>query len=72
MPLAAELPSDIAKLARCQYFRLDHRTIIHDAARLIAELTVLVPTFAATAQRVSGLVIPLSQGLRWPADLIPP
>src|SRR5262249_27421658 len=47
MPGAAQLPSDIARLARCQYVRLHHRTALYDVCRLIEELVALVPALGA-------------------------
>ncbi|WP_439381909.1 nSTAND1 domain-containing NTPase [Amycolatopsis lexingtonensis] len=39
----AELPADIAPLARCQFLRLSHRNDARDLARLVDELGDLVP-----------------------------
>lgn len=39
----AELPADIAPLARCQFLRLSHRNDARDLARLVEELGDLVP-----------------------------
>ncbi len=39
----AELPADIAPLARCQFLRLSHRNDARDLARLVEELADLVP-----------------------------
>jgi WD40 repeat protein/uncharacterized protein YjbI with pentapeptide repeats/3',5'-cyclic AMP phosphodiesterase CpdA/type II secretory pathway predicted ATPase ExeA len=47
MPAEDDLPSDIGRLARCQYLRLHHRNVRHDIARLIEELTELAPDLAA-------------------------
>ncbi|WP_322754048.1 toll/interleukin-1 receptor domain-containing protein [Frankia sp. Cas3] len=42
-PVAAELPPELARLARCQYLRLNHRNAEYDLARLIQELRSLLP-----------------------------
>ncbi|SDY98731.1 WD40 repeat [Amycolatopsis xylanica] len=39
----AELPDDIAALARCQFLRLSHRNDARDLSRLVDELSDLVP-----------------------------
>jgi WD40 repeat protein/Ni2+-binding GTPase involved in maturation of urease and hydrogenase len=39
----AELPQDIAALARCQFLRLSHRNDTRDLARLVEELGDVVP-----------------------------
>ncbi|MFE0023246.1 AAA family ATPase [Amycolatopsis sp. NPDC059021] len=38
-----DLPADVAALARCQYLRLHHRNDVQDLAKLVGELTDLVP-----------------------------
>lgn len=40
---STELPTEIARLARCQYLRLHYRNAVYDVARLIDELVKLVP-----------------------------
>ncbi|WP_322768326.1 toll/interleukin-1 receptor domain-containing protein [Frankia sp. Cr1] len=42
-PVAAELPPELARLARCQYLRLNHRNAEYDLARLVQELHSLPP-----------------------------
>jgi hypothetical protein len=49
MPQAGDLPAEIARLARCQYLQVHHRTVVEDLARLVDELSLLVPSFAAAA-----------------------
>jgi WD40 repeat protein/uncharacterized protein YjbI with pentapeptide repeats/3',5'-cyclic AMP phosphodiesterase CpdA len=52
LPAEDDLPASIARLARCQYLRLHHRNVPHDIARLVDELTGLVPDLAtARAER---------------------
>jgi WD40 repeat protein len=46
LPAEDDLPASIARLARCQYLRLHHRNVPHDIARLVDELTDLVPALA--------------------------
>jgi O-acetyl-ADP-ribose deacetylase (regulator of RNase III) len=43
MPIEAELPDDIAALARCQYLRLHHRSIETGIAQVVTDLRRLVP-----------------------------
>jgi O-acetyl-ADP-ribose deacetylase (regulator of RNase III) len=43
MPTEAELPPDIAALARCQYLRMHHRSVDSDINRVVAELDHLFP-----------------------------
>jgi O-acetyl-ADP-ribose deacetylase (regulator of RNase III) len=43
MPSEADLPAEIAGLARCQYLRLHHRNIAHDIARILEEVGRFVP-----------------------------
>lgn len=45
----AELPAEIARLARCQYLRLHYRNATYDVARLINELVGLVPDLRTPA-----------------------
>jgi hypothetical protein len=45
----AELPADIAKLARCQYLRLHYRNAAYDVTRLADELIRLVPDLCLPA-----------------------
>jgi hypothetical protein len=47
MPAEAELPPDIAPLARCQYLRLHHRSVDSDVAHIVDELRRLVPGLRA-------------------------
>src|SRR5262249_17660682 len=49
MPTAADLPDELALLARCQYRRLRHRDASVDLARLVAELAELDPELTAAA-----------------------
>jgi O-acetyl-ADP-ribose deacetylase (regulator of RNase III) len=43
MPAGDELPPDIAAVSRCQYLRLHHRNIPHDIARVVEEVSRLLP-----------------------------
>jgi hypothetical protein len=47
MPKPADLPRDIAALARCQYLHLHHRNVQYDIKRLVDELTSLAPELAS-------------------------
>src|SRR5262249_2879619 len=49
MPTAADLPDELATLARCQYRRLRHRDASVDLARLVSELADLEPDLGAAA-----------------------
>ena len=44
MPNAEELPKDIAAMSRCQYLRLHHRNVPHDLARIVEEVSRLLPS----------------------------
>jgi len=46
MPAEGELPADIAALARCQFLRLNHRSIEDDLAHLAREVGRIVPELA--------------------------
>ena len=61
LPDEANLPADIATLARCQYLRLRHYSIETDITQLIDELNRIVPTLAQHrlgANTLMGLSIP--------------
>jgi hypothetical protein len=45
----ADLPDDIARLARCQYLRLSYRNVAYDMARLVDEVAALVPSLGDPA-----------------------
>jgi tetratricopeptide (TPR) repeat protein len=51
MPTAADLPDELALLARCQFRRLRHRDASVDLARLVTELADLDPELAAAAAK---------------------
>jgi len=51
MPMEDELPDDIAALARCQYLRLNHRSIDTDLARVTRAVGRLVPQLVDAAGR---------------------
>jgi hypothetical protein len=51
MPTEAELPGELALLARCQFRRLRYREASSDLARLAQELAALDPSLAAAASR---------------------
>src|SRR5215475_10444289 len=51
MPSEADLPADIAALARCQYLRLHHRNIDNDIGRVVDELGRLVPELRTDRRR---------------------
>ncbi|MCO1574584.1 TIR domain-containing protein [Crossiella sp. SN42] len=57
-----DLPAAISRLARCQYLRLHHRNDDHDIARLLDELTGLVPAVAATAPASPAVAEPRPLG----------
>ncbi len=50
MPAEADLPTDIARLGRCQYRRLRHREATADLDRLRTDLTAADPALAAAAR----------------------
>ena len=50
LPIAAELPSDIAALSRCQYRRLRYREPTTDLARIVADLASADPLLADAAR----------------------
>jgi TIR domain len=52
-PVAADLPPDIARLARCQYLRLHHRSDRHDVDHLITEITKYLPEATRNSQRAT-------------------
>lgn len=59
----ASLPGDIARLARCQFLRMHHRSDDFDLTRLLDELTELVPSLAVTtAPQPTGRRVPHMTG----------
>jgi TIR domain len=46
IPAEADLPTDIARLSRCQYLRIRHRHDRHDLARLVETLLDIDPGLA--------------------------
>ncbi|WP_232376866.1 nSTAND1 domain-containing NTPase [Amycolatopsis aidingensis] len=71
----AELPAEIAALARCQFLRLSHRNDARDLARLVDELTSLVPGLvlarAFTTTAVPGRGLKPSAWLRPEYEILP-
>ncbi|WP_246076857.1 TIR domain-containing protein [Amycolatopsis cihanbeyliensis] len=65
----AELPAEIAALARCQFLRLSHRNDTRDLARLVDELTNLVPSLVLA--RAFSTAAVASRGLKPSAWLRP-
>ena len=61
---AAQLPADIAPLARCQYLRLHHRNAPYDLRRILDELTSLAPDLVRSLPKRPE---PLRQGAPHPA-----
>jgi hypothetical protein len=55
MPTEADLPADLAPLARCQYRRLRHREASADLARLVGELATIDEALGAAARRQGGV-----------------
>jgi tetratricopeptide (TPR) repeat protein len=55
MPTEADLPADLAPLARCQYRRLRYRDATADLARLVSELATIDEDLGATARRQRGV-----------------
>jgi len=59
LPSAEELPSDLARLTRCQYMRIRHRDAERDLDRLAQELAELLPSatlLACSNRHAAGLV----------------
>lgn len=53
LPVEDDLPPELAPLARCQFLRLDDTSVEHDVARIVRELSGLVPEAAGVAEPVT-------------------
>lgn len=56
MPHATELPAAIAALSRCQHLRLRHYSIDTDLARLVEQLTAVLPVSRDSEPAIGGPV----------------